>query len=140
MNENVWEELLHQVGRKGRLRAVIDLTPSDATLVMVAMEAGTPYLGIASNTIHPQQLQQRLAQLVFQRFLVPHSSFCNPDLALLMSACELTPNPPDEAAPPLKKQVSGASPRESMVKLLVQGTVGDKGPPNREYVQVVDDD
>ena len=70
---------------------------------MVAMEAGTPYLGIAFNTFHRQQLQQRLAQLVFQRFLVPRTSFCNPDLALLMSACELTLNPPDEAAPRSEK-------------------------------------
>ena len=107
IHKDVWEEMLHQVGSKGRLRAVIDLTPTDTTLAMVAMETRTPYLGIAFNTFHLEQLRRRLAQLVFQRSLVPQSPFYNPDLALLMSACELTPNQPEEAAPVQKKQVRG---------------------------------
>ena len=46
---------------------MIDLTPTDATLAMVAMEAGTPYLGIAFNAFHEKQPQRRLPPLVFQR-------------------------------------------------------------------------
>ena len=71
IHKEVWEEVLHQVGSKGRLRAVIDLTATDTTLAMVVMEMRTPYLGIAFNAFHLEQLRRRLSQLVFQRFLVP---------------------------------------------------------------------
>ena len=139
IHKYVWEEVLHQVGSKGRLRAVIDLTANDTTLAMVAMETRTPSLGIAFNAFHLEQLRRRLTQLVSQRFLVPQSTFYNPDLALLMSACELTPNPDEAPPPPQKAKLGEANSRESMVNFLIQGAAGDKGPQNRE-VQVVDDD
>ena len=39
------EELVHQIGAKGNVRAIIDLTATDPTLAEVAMEWQTPFLG-----------------------------------------------------------------------------------------------
>ena len=104
IHKYVWEEVMHQVGSKGRLRAVIDLTPTDTTLAMVAMESRTPYVGVGFNTTHVDQCRKRLTHLVPQRLLHPQSVFCSPDLALLMSAGGVTPNANDE--PPQEKQAN----------------------------------
>ena len=102
IHKYVWEEVMHQVGSKGRLRAVIDLTPTDTTLAMVAMESRTPYVGVGFNTTHVDQCRKRLTHLVFQRFLNTQSVFCNPDLALMMSTGGQTPTANNE--PPATKK------------------------------------
>ena len=86
LHRHHWEELVHQVGGKGKVRCILDLTATEPTLAMVAMEWGIPYLGVTFGDFHQEAIKRRLVQLLFQRSMDPKSSLHIPGLQTLMMA------------------------------------------------------
>lgn len=92
----VFEELVHQVGPWEKIRCIVDLTPTDSTLGLLAMEMKVPYLAIVNNEFHRDALQRRLTFQVFQKQLSPKSPLYIPKLGALMN---LTGTKPEEPKP-----------------------------------------
>ena len=63
------EELLFQVGDKGQLRAVVDLSPTDDKLGMICLEQHIPYMAVCYSEKHAELLKHRLQKMVWSAFL-----------------------------------------------------------------------
>ncbi len=84
LHRNVWEELLNQAGNRDRLKCIIDLTPADHTLALIAIEAQIPYIGVVFNEFHMAAIQKHLTKQVFQKYLHAKSKLHIPKLAAMM--------------------------------------------------------
>lgn len=96
LHPHLWEELMNQVGPRGMLRCVVDLTATEPTLASLAVEASIPYLGVCFNEEHLANMKHRLVQIVFRRFLQPKSRLHKPPLVLLLTGGPQAP--PTQAA------------------------------------------
>ena len=83
LHREVIEELVHQIGGRN-VKCIIDLTATEPTLALVAMEWRIPYLGVTFNSAHQELIKARLAQLVFQQFRNAKSSMHVPKLVELL--------------------------------------------------------
>ena len=81
----LWEELVHQVGPKGHLKTVVDLTPLEPTLMMLCVEWKIPYIGICLTEHHRESVKRQLTKMVFAAFSDPRSPLHNPAVRALMS-------------------------------------------------------
>ena len=85
LHRNVIEELTHQIGGRGKVRAIVDLTPTEPTTAMMAMEWQIPYLGVCYNEKHKELIKKRLAEMVFRAMQTPKSSLYDADLEALIT-------------------------------------------------------
>ena len=83
LHREVVEEMVHQIGGKN-VRAIIDLTATEPTMAMLALEWRIPYLGVTFNMEHQEMIKTRLAQLLFQQFRNVKSSMHIPKLVELL--------------------------------------------------------
>ena len=67
--KSFWEEILFQTGDAGKIRAVIDLTPTDDKLGMICLETSVPYLAITFSETHAKLLKSRLQKQTWESFL-----------------------------------------------------------------------
>ena len=85
LHRKMFEEMTHQVGK---VRAIVDLTATEPTLALMALEWNIPCLGVVFNELHKVAIKKRLAELVFQKFQDPNSPSYEADLASLMQGKE----------------------------------------------------
>ena len=69
--EIVWQDLLHQVGSKGRLRGIMELTPLDTALAKTTLEWHIPYMCVCMNEFHKDALRRQLVVDVFKMMQPP---------------------------------------------------------------------
>ena len=79
----VIEKLVHQIGGR-HAKGIIDLTATEPTLALVALEWSIPYLRVTVNSVHQELIKARLAQLMFQQFRNAKSSMHMPKLVELL--------------------------------------------------------
>ena len=84
IKHEMWEELMHQAGSQGRLKVIVDLTPLDPTLAMVAHAWKVPYIGICLTEEHRDALRRELTRRVFQLFTNQKSKHYNSEVADLL--------------------------------------------------------
>ena len=80
----MWEELMHQTGSQGRLKVIVDLTPLDPTLAMVAHAWKVPYIGVCLTEEHREALRRELTRRVFQLFMNQKSKHYNSEVVDLL--------------------------------------------------------
>ena len=85
LSKELWEELLHQVGTRSKIKCIIDCTPLETTLSRWALENHVPYLGICLTEFHRDAFRRQLCKQVFQSFQNPKSELYKPRLAALLS-------------------------------------------------------
>ena len=86
LHRHVLEELINQVGAKNKVRCIIDLTATEPSLALLALEWKIPYLGIVMGDFHLQAIKRQLVSLVFQKFQDPKSDLHLPELVTLTQA------------------------------------------------------
>ena len=152
LHRELLEELVHQVGSKGKLKGIIDLTPTDPTLAMMAIEWQVPYLGIVFNDFHLEAMKRQLVKQVFKKFLDPKVPVLHvPKLLALMQKTSTSgsgaaddpkvPAPPkstDEAASKKKKGREGDGLRAALLSQLGAGP--RQGQKRAAEEETVDDD
>ncbi len=133
LHRNMAEELVHQIGSKGKIKCIIDLTGTDPTLALMAIEWNIPYLGITFNDFHLQAIKKQLANLVFQRMLQVKSPLHNAALSSLMQGQPAAPPKPDEDkhGPP-KKKARVASKDDNDIRNALLGELGAGDAPKIE--------
>jgi hypothetical protein len=79
------EELINQVGAKGKPKLMIDLTATDPTACMTCLEWGIPFLGVTFNDYALNQLKLQLQRMMFQKMTTTGSKFYRADLHKLLT-------------------------------------------------------
>ena len=146
-HRHVLEEIVHQVGGK-KIHCIIDLTATEPSLAMVALDWNIPYLGVVFNEFHKEKIKQRLGQLVFQKFLDPKSSMHVPGLPDLMAlpkskraADEHEAGGKSSSSNPKKKPKAKAGKNDSDLRAALLGQLAGEGDGLVDQVEVqVDDD
>ncbi len=158
LHRHLLEELVHQVGSKGKLKCIIDLTPTDPSLAMMAIEWQVPFLGIVFNDFHLEKIKRQLAKQVFQKFVDPKAPLLHiPKLWTLMQTSSSSsgatdppkPNTANEEPVPATKTASkkakaaeGCGLRAALLSQLSGATAAGKGEKRKaeEEEAAVDDD
>ena len=133
-HRNTIEELVHQVGSKGKIRCIVDLTGTDPTMALMAIEWNIPYLGITFGDFHLFSVKKQLANMVFQGFLKVKSPLHNAALASLMQGPSTTvPAKPIEDETAIPKKRARVGPKEDNdVRNALLGELGATNIPKVE--------
>ena len=87
---HVCEDVLHQVGSKGRLKLIFELTATEPTMALIALEWQCPYLGVGMNLQHIEDQKTALVRMLFQRMQTVTSRFYEPELVKLLGDQQTT--------------------------------------------------
>ena len=112
-HETLLEELLHQVGGKGHLRAVLDLTPTEPTMAFLCVKWHLPFLGVCFNDMHRSRLKLRLSQMIFKAFLTSGSPLYKSEASVLMKISQSNEFPAKPKAKGKPKAKAKGQPEEA---------------------------
>jgi len=82
------EDLFHQVGSKGHIKGVIDLTSTEDTVALVCLNWKIPLLAFVFSDWHGQQLKLRIQQKLFMKstqYMNGKNPLYNPALAAVLN-------------------------------------------------------
>ncbi|CAK0896993.1 unnamed protein product [Prorocentrum cordatum] len=102
----LWEEIL----RCHNVKAAVDLTPADGARALAAIRARIPYVGVAFNTAHRDQLLMHIDKTVLKMFQVEGDKLYQPAFAELLKDSPVEEAGADETN---KKTSAGKRKRET---------------------------